>query len=173
VSHDFDPAAVTDLDVRELLARGMQPLPLILEMADALEPGRVLHVRSPFEPVPLYTVMSDRGFTHRASKFADDDWSSWFWRDDQPPPRPTPPPRRDAPEGTTDLRWLAPPEPLLWILAWCGEHPEGSLRVMLPCYPAPLIALLGDDGWQVRLEAEREDGVVVVLQSEKASRREG
>ena len=50
MSDDFDPAVVTDLDVRELIARGLQPLPLILEMANGLEPGRVLHIRSPFQP---------------------------------------------------------------------------------------------------------------------------
>lgn len=161
MSDTFDPAAVTDLDVRELLTRGLQPLPLILELADALEPGRVLHVRSPFEPRPLYQVMADRGFAHRSSCFADDDWSSWFWREDQPPPEASAKVPEDAPEGVTDLRWLAPPEPLLWILSWTAEHRSGELRVLLPFFPAPLLELIGNDGWTVTKEQERSDGVVV------------
>ncbi|HRP08852.1 MAG TPA: DUF2249 domain-containing protein, partial [Gemmatimonadales bacterium] len=87
MTEEFDPAAVTDLDARELLARGLEPLPVILALADALEPGKVLHVRSPFQPTPLYTVMTERGFAYRFARFDDDDWSSWFWREDNPPPR--------------------------------------------------------------------------------------
>jgi hypothetical protein len=163
VSDSFDPAAVTDLDVRELLARGLQPLPLILELADALEPGRVLHLRSPFQPAPLYKVLSERGFVHKSTRFADDDWSTWFWREDQPPPKPQVAIKQDAPAGVTDLRWLAPPEPLLWILSWTAEHPHGTLQVMLPFFPTPLPDLLGNDGWQVREREARDDGVVVEI----------
>lgn len=169
VNNDFDPAVVTDLDVRELVARGLEPLPVILELADGLEPGRVLHIRSPFQPTPLYSVLGARGFAHRAASFADDDWSSWFWRPGQPPP-PAPAPRttrHPAPEGVTDLRWLAPPEPLLWIMQWVGAPAAPSLRVMLPFFPAPLPALVVDTGWRVRIEEEREDGVVVVVEQQK------
>jgi uncharacterized protein (DUF2249 family) len=163
VNHDFDPAVVTDLDVRELLARGEEPHATILTRADALGAGEVLHVRSPFQPTPLYQVMTERGFAWRNARFADDDWSSWFWHADQPPP----PARAMAattatPEGVTDLRPLAPPEPLLWILRWTAEAPDGALlRVMLPFFPTPLPDLLAGSGWTVETEEEREDGVVV------------
>lgn len=163
MNQDFDPAVVTDLDVRDLLARGEEPLALILAAAEALEAGGVLHVRSPFQPTPLYQVMAERGFAWRNAAFADDDWSSWFWRADQPPP-----PARDpeasgeAPRGVTDLRPLAPPEPLLWIMQWTATaDPGATLRVMLPFYPAPLPDLLAGGGWRVALEEERGDGVVV------------
>ena len=165
MSQDFDPAVVTDLDVRELLSRAMEPLPVILEMAAALEPGRVLHVRSPFQPTPLYGVLAARGFEHRSARFAEDDWSSWFWRSDAPPPAaPNHVAPVAAPDGVTDLRWLAPPEPLLWILRWVGEPTAPSLRVMLPFFPTPLPALVDEAGWSVRVELERDDGVVVVVE---------
>ena len=166
MSDDFDPALVTDLDVRELVLRGQEPLPVILELADALEPGRVLHIRSPFQPTPLYGVLGSRGFDHKFARFADDDWSSWFWRADHPP-RPAPEivsPHQPPPDGVTDLRWLAAPEPLLWILKWTSAPSAPALRVMLPFFPAPLPLLLDDSGWGVRLESEREDGVVVVIE---------
>lgn len=163
MNQDFDPAVVTDLDVRDLLARGEEPLAQILASADALEAGGVLHVRSPFQPTPLYQVMSERGFAWRNARFADDDWSSWFWRADQPPPPPRAPEASNAaPDGVTDLRPLAPPEPLLWIMHWTATaDPGATLRVMLPFYPAPLPDLLADSGWGVELEEERGDGVVV------------
>lgn len=165
MNQEFDPAVVTELDVRDLLTRGEEPLATILAHADALEPGGVLHVRSPFQPAPLYDVMTARGFAWRNARFADDDWSSWFWRPEAPPP---PPAARGAdrsttaPAGVTDLRSLTPPEPLLWILRWTADAASGaSLRVMLPFFPEPLPDLLGSGAWQVTLEEEREDGVVV------------
>lgn len=174
MSQDFDPAVVTDLDVRELLARGLEPLPVILELADALEPGCVLHIRSPFQPAPLYGVMAERGFAHKFARFADDDWSSWFWRTDQPPPEPKPVAvgHQPAPDGVTDLRWLAPPEPLLWVLRWVADPSAPTLRVMLPFFPTPLVELLAESGWTVRLVEERGDGVIVELRDQRTENGE-
>jgi hypothetical protein len=50
---------------------------------NALEPDRVLLLRAPFEPIPLYAVLGLRGFTHWAEARAADDWSVWFWRRDE------------------------------------------------------------------------------------------
>lgn len=167
MTEDFDPAAVVDLDARELLARGEQPLQVILAQAAALAPGGVLHVRSPFEPRPLYQVMTERGFAWRNARYADDDWSSWFWRADHPPPPPRPVAAPEAaPAGVVDLRSLTPPEPLLWIMRWTAEAGPGgaALRVMLPFFPTPLEELLAGSAWAVALEEEREDGVVVRIE---------
>ncbi len=163
MSEDFDPSVVTDLDVRELIARGLQPLPLILEMADALEPGHVLHLRSPFQPAPLYGVLAERGFAYKFASFAEDDWSSWFWHADQPPraANPRAAERQPPPDGVVDLRWLAPPEPLLWVMRWAGEPDAEELRVMLLFFPTPLQDLVSGSGWKVTQESERSDGVVV------------
>jgi hypothetical protein len=35
-------------------------------------------VRAIFEPVPLYMVLGNHGFTHWTERFADDDWRVWF-----------------------------------------------------------------------------------------------
>jgi hypothetical protein len=107
VIDDFNPATVRELDVRDLLAAGQEPLRLILEQALELPPGGVLHVRSPFEPVPLFRMMGDRGFAWRSQQFDDQDWSSWFWRADQPPG-----PAGEAP--------TASPAPLIDLLAPTG-----------------------------------------------------
>lgn len=165
MSTDFDPAGVRELDVRALLEAGQQPLPLILAAADALPPGGVLHLRSPFEPLPLFQVMGGRGFDGRSQEFGAGDWSTWFWRRDEPPAPPAPPDSAAAPPpDVVDLRALPPPEPLLWILRWTAARPEGSVLVMLPFFPDPLPDLLAPAGWLVRVAAEREDGVVVRIE---------
>lgn len=69
-----------DLDVRPVLARGEEPLALILDRASQVAPGDVLRVRAPFEPVPLYAVLARRGFEAWTECLAPDDWRVWFHR---------------------------------------------------------------------------------------------
>lgn len=160
----FDPALLHELDVRDILKRGEQPLDLILQTAETIEDGHVLHLRAPFEPIPLYRVMGQRGFEYHSTMFDTDDWSTWFWRRDAPPlDRPTPVTGRRAsidPE-VVDLRSLAPPEPILRILELI-DRTDTAFRVALPVFPAPLIAILDGYGWGVTVEAELEDGAFVV-----------
>ncbi|MDP2481629.1 MAG: DUF2249 domain-containing protein [Candidatus Palauibacterales bacterium] len=73
-------AFVHDLDVRPILARGEEPLAAILEHAGRVPAGHVLRLRAPFEPVPLYAVLGERGFSARAERLAPDDWRVWFQR---------------------------------------------------------------------------------------------
>jgi hypothetical protein len=159
----FDPAVVADLDATAMLARGEEPLQAILAAAAALPPGMVLHVRSPFEPLPLYQVMAERGFEHRSSQFGAQDWSSWFWHTGHPPEA-----ARDlraeapAPEGVIDLRHLSPPEPMLWILEATARSRE-PIRVMLRWFPTPLVEMLEPQGWIVREEHSGPEGVVVAI----------
>jgi len=59
---DFDPAVVVDLDVRDDLRAGREPLARILATAEALPAGGVLHLRAPFQPTPLFTVLARLGY---------------------------------------------------------------------------------------------------------------
>lgn len=62
------------LDVCPLLQAGEEPLPVILEAAAPIRPGGVLEITAPFEPIPLYSVLSERGFGHRAEEGAQGTW---------------------------------------------------------------------------------------------------
>jgi uncharacterized protein (DUF2249 family) len=73
-------APVVELDVRPDLRAGREPFARILSTVAALEPGAVLHLRAPFEPVPLETLLAKRGFVHRAVAHDPEDWSVWFYR---------------------------------------------------------------------------------------------
>ena len=165
----FDLAALTELDVRDDLRRGGEPLAGILAAAEALPPGGVLHLRTPFEPAPLYTVLGQRGFVYHREAFAADDWSSWFWRDASPPPDPLPEeqsPREPVPEGVMDLRDLPAPEPLVAILAQLTRSDE-AFEVMLPMDPPMLDAILASHGWYALRLGGHDDGVRLRLLRER------
>ena len=164
VRHDFDPTMLVELDVRDAIARGEEPLAHILAAADTLPPGHVLHIRAPFEPLPLFRVLGARGFVHHTVMFEAGDWSSWFWRADAPPPpaeAPSAVPASPLPEDVIDLRALTPPEPLLRIL---GRTNVGAppFRVALPLWPTPLPALLRAIGWEALHERDLDQDAVLV-----------
>lgn len=60
-----------------------------------------------------------------------------------------------------DLRFLAPPEPMLRILERIEEH-EGPHVFLLPFAPTPIYPLLASYGWRIETRSE-EEGVEVTL----------
>jgi len=164
---EFDPAAVVDFDVRADIAAGREPLPAIMRAAQTLPPGSVLHLRAPFRPTPLLQRLAQLGFASHARAFADDDWSTWFWRADAAPvaPRPTlMATTPSVPAGVLDLRLLPPPEPLLRILE-AVEASDAPFDVLLPFYPEPLVALLEPSRRRIVLVENRPDGVRVRIEA--------
>lgn len=74
-------AATVVLDVRPALAAGDEPLAKILATAEGIQRGKSLALIAPFEPVPLYTVLGRRGFSHATEHVARDEWFVQFTRD--------------------------------------------------------------------------------------------
>lgn len=68
------------LDVRPLLARGDEPFVPIMEAAATIQPGDTLTLIAPFEPVPLYGVLGERGFSHITQQVTPDEWIIRFTR---------------------------------------------------------------------------------------------
>ncbi len=162
---EFDPATIVDLDVRDELAAGREPLPQILAVAERLGHGQVLHLRSPFRPSPLAARLGHLGFASHSFCFGDDDWSTWFWKADVPTHLPQiVAPVAPAPIGVLDLRLLPPPEPLLVILQRVETSSE-AFDVLLPFFPEPLVALLEPAGRRVTLVEDRPDGVQVRIEA--------
>ena len=145
---DFDPAVLIELDLRDDLRSGREPMTRILAATDALPAGGVLHLRTPFEPVPLFAVLARRGLAHHTEAFAADDWSSWFWRSAAPPGPATTPSlaTAPAPAGVLDLRHLPAPEPLVAIMARITRE-DAPFDVLLPFDPPILDTLLAPHGW--------------------------
>ena len=160
---EFDPSVVVDLDVRDELRAGREPLARILAVVDTLPRRSVLHLRAPFQPTPLFSVLGRLGFEHHSERFADDDWSSWFWRDDLAPPPPLvdelPLPMDDA----WDLRGLPAPEPLHRLIERItNDETLSKLNVLLPAYSDLLSSILAEYGW--RIDVVATSGITVRAQ---------
>lgn len=70
----------TTLDVRPDLERGDEPFVRIMETADQIAPGESFLLIAPFEPVPLYDVLGQRGFQHETSNVSANEWAVRFTR---------------------------------------------------------------------------------------------
>lgn len=70
--------ATRTLDVRPDLERGDEPFVRIMEAAAATRPGEVLEIIAPFEPVPLYGVLGERGFAHETRQGGAGEWIVQF-----------------------------------------------------------------------------------------------
>lgn len=62
------------LDVRPILAGGDEPFTLIMQTAVGIPTGGVLELTAPFEPRPLYRVMSEKGFAHVTEPRSPVEW---------------------------------------------------------------------------------------------------
>jgi len=67
-------------DVRDLLARGVEPFPAIRQRVDALKPGEGLIVVAPFLPSPLVERLNGDGFASKIERGTGTDWLVYFWR---------------------------------------------------------------------------------------------
>lgn len=68
------------LDVRPVLAEGGEPFVMIMETAEQLKKGETLLLLAPFEPVPLYQALGERGFTHETYMVSVGEWWVLFTR---------------------------------------------------------------------------------------------
>ena len=95
------PETVT-LDVRPLLAQGIEPFNAIIVAKQQLLPGQGFVLRAPFEPAPLYDLFRAEGYEVEAKQNTEADWEIRFTPGDE--------------SGTVtrelDLRLLEPPAPL-------------------------------------------------------------
>jgi uncharacterized protein (DUF2249 family) len=59
------------LDARDIDG---EPFDAIMAALDDLDPGETLLLVNSFEPVPLYEVLSNRGFDHETTQVDDEEW---------------------------------------------------------------------------------------------------
>ena len=68
------------IDVREDIRQGREPFERIMAAVSQLEPGDTLLLINSFEPLPLYRVMEQNGFSHWSERTAEGDWKVYFRR---------------------------------------------------------------------------------------------
>lgn len=126
------------LDVRPLLAQGVDPLDQVLAALSELGPGATLKIRAPFRPAPLIALLSGRGY-----RVHDEQYDKRLFGLEIVP--------RGEPEPE-DLRDLEPPAPLERVLVACSELPRGRVyRARVPRNPRMLLPRLEERGlgWSV------------------------
>ncbi|MEO8439979.1 MAG: DUF2249 domain-containing protein [Spartobacteria bacterium] len=77
------PVVFKKLDVRPLLAKGVEPLSTIRARVDALKKDEGLTVIAPFLPSPLIEKLGSEGFQSRVERQVGDGWIVHFWREDE------------------------------------------------------------------------------------------
>lgn len=170
-------AHVVEVDVREELRQGREPLARIMAAVNALRDDDVLQVRAIFEPVPLFTLLAKRGFAHESAQHAVDDWSVWFWRDaasrvatissapsdsSADPSDARGPAASDPTITWLDVRGLEPPEPLMRTLAALETLPAGHRLVHVNSrVPQLLLPMLAERGFACELDESHTDQVLL------------
>jgi hypothetical protein len=68
-------------DARDLINRGEEPLPKILERVSSLKAGDGILVIAPFLPSPLIEKLGSEGFASKLERGSGADWMVYFWRE--------------------------------------------------------------------------------------------
>jgi uncharacterized protein (DUF2249 family) len=155
------------LDVREDLLQGRTPCDRIFAQADALGTGESFRLVAPFEPVPLFSVLGRKGFSHLSQRAADGAWEILFTREQPGEPDAAPgcsseaAPRCGEAQIELDVRGLEPPQPMVRILeSLAALPPATTLGARTDRRPLHLLAELTARGYLHRSE-EQPDGSFV------------
>ena len=161
---DLPEARRVHLDVREDIRREREPFARIMAAVQVLDSDRVLVLRAPFEPIPLYNVLGKRGFAHWTERHAPDDWSVWFYRDATSSAEATPPPAsRTGHRLVLDVRGLEPPQPMVRVLEEIDRlGPGAELEVHHDRRPMFLYPQLDERGFTHETD-EPDPGLVRIL----------
>lgn len=141
-------APLVALDVRPILAGGVDPLSAILAALAPLPPGGVLLVEAPFRPAPLLALLARRGHAVHVEQLAPDHFLVEVVVGAAP--------------LVEDLRDREPPEPLERALsAAAALAPGGVYLARLPRFPRLLVPRLRERGVDFAV-LERADGAALL-----------
>lgn len=164
------------LDLRPLLARGVDPLAEVLTQAAPVAPDGILVLIAPFNPAPLRRLLAARGFSSFGEKLGEGHWRIACRRDGEGTwfDGPSPEDCRGGPLGAPfwredgaihmDLRGLEAPLPMVTILRLLSSL-DGSepVVVTLDRNPVYLYPELAEIGWQWRNEDNMPGAVRLTL----------
>jgi len=166
---------IVDLDVREDLREGREPLRRILETVKTVPKGSIFRLRATFEPVPLFTVLGRQGFANFSERFADDDWRVWFYRDEvlaQAAANPVHAEVSDLPDDgdmvILDVRGLEPPEPMMRTLEALAALPPGKTLLQInQRVPQFLLPKIRERGFTYEIREQSRDLVRIFIQHQQ------
>ena len=165
---------VVTLDVREEIHSGQEPFPVIMQAVSRLEDNHKLLLIVPFEPVPLYGVMANRGFEYAATGRDNGDWEVLF----SPVAEPTTVSDEERPACAraprriidVDARGLEPPEPLVKILEAVAQLPRNAdLRAHTDRRPVHLYTQLEERGFSSESMEQPDHSFITLIRAKPAA----
>lgn len=150
----------SSIDLRPMLAQGVDPLTAVIERAQQVKSRGALELLAPFDPLPLRRILAQMGFTSMARQLAAGHWQISLLRDGQGridgaagdevcrgPADVGAPVRREADGLHIDVRGLEAPQPMVAILRLCASLEDGAAVIVHherdPIYLYPELAELG------------------------------
>jgi len=119
-----------DVDVRPILRAGGEPFSVIMAALGRLESGQGIRLYATFKPIPLFTVLAERGFTHEAKELSGAEWEVLFTPAESgaadPQGQSQPADVWPDPVVRLDNRDLDPPEPMVRILGVAEQLAPGQ-----------------------------------------------
>ncbi|MGE6739004.1 DUF2249 domain-containing protein [Allorhizobium pseudoryzae] len=128
------PLTYTELDVRPLLAAGVEPFVAIMTAVDHLGPTEGLRLLAPFKPQPLFSVMERKGYLHEILELSGGDYEVRFFPKDAgvlASDNVDDPATWPEPVVELDLTDLDPPQPMVHILETLEALPAGNVLFAL------------------------------------------
>lgn len=151
-----------DVDVRPTLRAGGEPFGEIMAAMNTLPPGKGLRLLATFKPVPLFSVLGSKGFTHEEREIGGGDWEVLFSPTGGATESEAPVAASEGgdwpdPVRMMDNRDLDPPEPMVRVLAATEEMQPGEVLDALLCrepmFLLPELAKRGH-GWRGAFEPD-------------------
>lgn len=165
-------------DVREILAKGSDPLKAIQQKVKSISSGQVLVIINSFEPTPLIKLLEKQGFTSYVNPVDTDTIETFFYKinkDDQAAPEVYSPPKNNSDDWSTvmkqyegncievDVRELEMPQPMMTILEQLETLPaDHALYVHHKRVPVYLLEELKERAFDYRIN-DVQDGEVYLL----------
>lgn len=171
---DLSPDRTVDLDVRQEIESGKDPLQLILEKIKALKPGQVLKLINSFEPVPLIVLLQKQGFKSHAEVIKPDLVITWFYSAKPVEIQGLDPAKSMGWDNilkrfaqnvqTIDVRQLEMPLPMLTILEALEQLPaDQALYVHHKRIPLFLLPELADRNFDYRIKQVSDQEVHLLI----------
>lgn len=159
---------ILTLDVRDEINQGREPFGKIMTTVAQLRPDEKLLLVAPFEPLPLFSVLAKKGYSHASKQLESGDWEVLFTPggDQQTETKRGIPATIGPGVGTAkpssyievDARGLEPPQPMVKILeALASLPPRTGILARTDRRPMHLYAHLEERGFVAETK-EQSDG---------------
>lgn len=132
----INPEKILQLDVRPIIDSGKDPFLEIMSAVKSLKEDDVFHLINSFEPIPLYSVLENKGFSHWTETNGRD-FNVFFFKNDKTEQKKQEETKSQLPESANydnvielDVRELVPPEPMMKILENISRVDEKTVMVV-------------------------------------------